>query len=344
MADSVLYFPTIRPPENEWFCRVLLYWERVGTILPKHYAEDHAFLRPYTSALINEALLTPIAPDDSVWKSGAVDYSKAFLDLVDSDPFGVEQTPADQRPRARLHLDKTGMGLALALANRGLANLPEGPENFTWVEVEQHTADLLMAFLASIVGKDEQVAMDPITDSDAAIAAFTTLPEEDRAIATELEPIRYALLSEVLPGPAAGIEPARLAEFRAEHLELLTGFRNRVEREARQCAQATDPRLKQEMVNGARTDLAAEIEEIERRMCERTWPLAERAALGVAAGALGLLDIAVSGGTLLGLASTSLGLAGAVDAAFQGKRTQDVLGNPLAYAALARRELPSAAS
>jgi hypothetical protein len=31
-------------------------------------------------------------------------------------------------------------------------------------------------------------------------------------------------------------------------------------------------------------------------------------------------------------------------AAFQGKRTQDVLGNPLAYAALARRELPSAAS
>jgi hypothetical protein len=89
--------PTIRPPENEWFSRVLLYWERVGTILPKHYAEDHAFLRPYTSALINEALLTPIAPDESVWKSGAVDYSKAFLDLVDSDPFGVEQTPADQR-------------------------------------------------------------------------------------------------------------------------------------------------------------------------------------------------------------------------------------------------------
>jgi hypothetical protein len=344
MADSVLYFPTIRPPENEWFSRVLLYWERVGTILPKHYAEDHAFLRPYTSALIEEALLTPIAPDDSVWKSGAVDYFTAFLDLVDGDPFGVEQTPADQRTWVRVHLDKTGTGLALALADRGLVKQPEGPEDAAWVEVEQHTADLLMAFLASIVGKDEQVAMDPITDSDAAIAAFTTLPEKDRAIATELEPIRYALLSEVLPGPAAGIEPARLAEFRAEHLELLTGFRNRVEREARQCAQATDPRLRQELVDGTRIDLAAEIEEIERRMSERRWPLAGRGALGVAAGALGLLDFAVSGGTLLGLASGSLGLAGSVDAAFQGKRRRDVLGDPLAYAALARRELTPATS
>jgi hypothetical protein len=184
--------------------------------------------------------------------------------------------------------------------------------------------------------------MDPITDSGAAIAAFTTLPEEDRAITTELEPIRYALLTEVLPGPAAGIEPARLAEFRAEHRELLTRFRHRVEREARKCAQATDPRLQKEMVDGARTDLAVEIEEIERRMGERTWPLGGRGALGVAAAALGLLDFAVSGGTLAGLASSSLWLAGSVDAAFQGKRRQDVFGNPLAYAALARRALPAA--
>jgi hypothetical protein len=70
IADSVLDFPTIRPPESEWFSRVLLYWDRVGTILPRHYSRDHTFLRPYTSALLDAGLLTPIAPDDSVWHSG----------------------------------------------------------------------------------------------------------------------------------------------------------------------------------------------------------------------------------------------------------------------------------
>jgi len=45
-ADSVLYFPMIRPPENEWFSRVLFYWDRIGTILPREYSADHDFLRP----------------------------------------------------------------------------------------------------------------------------------------------------------------------------------------------------------------------------------------------------------------------------------------------------------
>jgi hypothetical protein len=35
MADSVLCFPSLRPPENEWFTRVLLYRDQVGTILPQ---------------------------------------------------------------------------------------------------------------------------------------------------------------------------------------------------------------------------------------------------------------------------------------------------------------------
>jgi hypothetical protein len=30
MADSVLYFPSIRVPETEWLTRVLLYWDTVA--------------------------------------------------------------------------------------------------------------------------------------------------------------------------------------------------------------------------------------------------------------------------------------------------------------------------
>jgi len=196
MADSVLYFPMIRPPESAWFARVLLYWDKVGTMMPAQYSEDHAFLQPYTSALVREGLLTVVPPDESVWRSGATNYFDAFLALVDSDPFGVRQEPANEREWASVHVDKTGLGLAMALEDRGLAERYQGAEYAAWVQVEHHTADLLMAFLASIVGKDPNVVMDPITDSEASMAAFTTLPEQDRQINAELEPIRSALLDE----------------------------------------------------------------------------------------------------------------------------------------------------
>jgi hypothetical protein len=269
----------IRPPENEWFSRVLLYWDRVGTILPREYSSDQEFLRPYTSALLAAKLLTPIPPDESVWRSGADNYRESFLELVDSDPFGVERTRADERTWARVHLDKTGTGLALDLVQRGLAKDFQGPEDRAWVEVERRTAELLMAFLASIVGKDENVAMDPITDSEAAMAAFTKLPEASRQIETELEPIRYALLTEILPGPATGIEPKSLADFKADHHDLLVSFRNRLEQKAIDCAQVTDGRLRNAMLERVRGELADDLNEIEQRMGERRWPSAGGARL-----------------------------------------------------------------
>ena len=338
MADSVLYFPMIRPPESAWFARVLLYWDKVGTMMPAQYSEDHAFLQPYTSALVREGLLTVVPPDESVWRSGATNYFDAFLALVDSDPFGVRQEPANEREWASVHVDKTGLGLAMALEDRGLAERYQGAEYAAWVQVEHHTADLLMAFLASIVGKDPNVVMDPITDSEASMAAFTTLPEQDRQINAELEPIRSALLDDVLPGPTSEIDFGKLAKFKAKHRELLLSFRRCVEREAVGCAQIDDPRLRTRQVEIAHATLADQVREIEGRMSERRLGPVTRGTIGVVAASLTVADLVVTGGSTLALTSGGLGLASATDAAFQGTRRQDILKNPLAYAALAQRQ------
>jgi hypothetical protein len=232
----------------------------------------------------------------------------------------------------------------MALRDRALAKDFEGQEWSAWVEVEVRTADLLMAFLASILGNDEQVAMDPITNSETALAAFTTLPEPSRPIGTELDPIRYALLRDILPGPAAGIEPELLAAFKHDHRDLLIRFRGRVEDKVTECAREDDPRLRDRVVESARRELADELREIESRMGERRWPLAARGALGVVVAAAGLSDLVITGGSLLAITSGGLGLAGAVDAAFQGRKREDLLERPLALAALARRDLAAAAA
>jgi hypothetical protein len=345
MADGVLYFPMIRPPENAWFARVLLYWDKVGTIMPEQYSDDRGFLGPYTSALREKGLLTVVPPSESVWKSGANNYLTAFLELVDSDPFGVRRAPAAQREWVNVHVDKTGVELAGLLQERELAKGYEGDEFAVggylaaWVVVERRTAELLMAFLASIVGNDPDVAMDPITDSEAAMAAFTTLPEKYRELTPEIEPIRYALLEDILPGPSREIDVPKLAEFKAEYQQLLIRFRNRVERETIDCAQITDPRFRAKQAELARKTLADEVREIEQRMSQRKLGPISRGAIAIAAPAVALVDLVLTGGSLLAVTAGALGLGGATDSAYRGTRRKDILKNPLAYAAVARRDL-----
>lgn len=345
MADSVLYFPAIRPPDNEWFTRVLLYWDRVGVILPAELAEDHAFLRPYTSALLKEKLLVSVAPEPSFWWGEAHDHVSAFLNLLDPDgrdPLGIREVPTTQRAWVRVHLTKIGDGLAERLQQCDLAKEPStrAQDGSRWIDVEQRTANLLMAYLAVLVGKDKEVGMVPITDSETAISAFTTLPTQDRPIDTDLQPIRYALLRDILPGPAAGVEPARLAAFKHDHAELLTRFRIRVEKLVEDLAQVPDQRLQAKMVETVRSELNVELVEIERRMSERRWPMAVRGAIGIVIAALQVAAAAATGGTFT-VAAGSLGLVASVDDAFQGRRRPDVFKDPLAFAALSRRELGS---
>lgn len=315
---------------------MLLYWDRVGTVAPTRDVE----FGPYARALIDEGLLQQVAPDDVMWRAGATEYFTAFLELVERDPLRAAETPEEQREWTRVHVDKTGLGLALALADRGLARSPAGPEHDAWVTIERRTANLLMAFLASILCKDEGLGMEPITDARDAMAAFTALPEEKRTLGTELEPIRYALLRDILPGPATSIAPAQLAAFKATHGPLLRRFRIRVGRAVLECARIDDrPALRDGMVAQLRSELVEDLVEIERRMGERRWPIAARGALGVAVAALAVADTVLTGATAVALASGSLGLAGSVDAAFGGRRRREIFESPLAYAALARREL-----
>ena len=181
--------------------------------------------------------------------------------------------------------------------------------------------------------------MDPITDSPAAIDAFKPLPEHDRLLDTKRHSIRFELLRDILPAPAGGIEPARLAEFKEDHKELLTNFRRRIEAEAIHCAGQSDDRDRADLMNAARDGLKQELAEIEERMKERKWTVVW-SAVGVVAAALTVADLAFTGGTLATAAST-LGLVAAVDQAFRGQRRSAIFDRPLAFAAFARRELGS---
>jgi hypothetical protein len=119
-----------------------LYWDEVGTIVPAEYLNDPKFLRPYTAGLKDHGLLKTIPPDQSV--CNLPQYYNGFLFLFDSLRYDQLYPPNRTRKMARIHVDKTGYGLASALRERKLASFNSGQEWDAWFEVEDHTANILM--------------------------------------------------------------------------------------------------------------------------------------------------------------------------------------------------------
>jgi hypothetical protein len=68
MVDKVLYFPYIRVPGNEWFTRVLLYWDEVGSIVPSEYIYRPESLGTYMRELVQAQLVRQVLPGDYIPK------------------------------------------------------------------------------------------------------------------------------------------------------------------------------------------------------------------------------------------------------------------------------------
>lgn len=62
MRNNVLYFPYISVPSSVWFTRILLYWDKVGSIVPYDYIEKPELHDEYTRSLIQANLVTQVIP------------------------------------------------------------------------------------------------------------------------------------------------------------------------------------------------------------------------------------------------------------------------------------------
>lgn len=338
MANAVVYFPYIRVPDSEWFTRVLLYWDKVGTIVPAEYSQDPEFLGVHTAGLIRHRLVEPLRPDGDI-REARDGYLDSFLALVDNDPLIDRELPFEQRRTHRVHGDKSGTRLAKALDSRGLARRAAGPDWASWWEIDRRAADLLMGYLAGVIGSTERYGMDPITDSEEALSIFLTIPAEKRGIVAETEPVRQVMLEGLLPAPADGIPPEELVAFRKAHGDRLTAFRVEIERRVLSTASLPDERFRAERARLDRQELEPELQEIVRRMSERGWRRIGLGTLAAVGTGIALADASLTGGAL-GQAGASLGLGGAITGAFGPARAREKLRkHPLAWAALAQREL-----
>jgi hypothetical protein len=317
--DTALYFPYMRVPQSAWFTRVLLYWEQAATIVPDSMRGRDEHVDQYMRDLADAKLLRllPPRPGGKVRRN---DFDRTFLSLVDARESTV---PA---ATVRIHTDKLSHGLFEALKERGLAR---DVGNVHWWEVETGTANLFMAYLASVMSAAEP-GMLPVTDLKVAI--------ETLAGGTDS---RSQLVMEALPAPSAAVSPSELVAFKDKNAQRLLRCRRFLDGKLAELAAIEDDYLHEVRRAALTQEIEDEVENLKEQMNKRKWPRVVLVGVGgvVASGLAGAAALA-AGGTPLAL---GLGVAAGIaplPAAAHGlgelaRRPQKSDRAPLAYAVLA---------
>jgi len=335
MADKVLYFPYIRVPENEWFTRVLLYWDEVGSIVPSEYIYHPESLGTYMRELVQAELVRQVMPQDHIYSIPR--FTESFIELVDRSQVITKhrRIAIENHETFLIHIEKLG-SIADELSYRGLAE----PAKYPWYEVERVTANLFMAYLASVLGKLEHFQMDPITDCAESLSVFSKSPRNILNPTALVDQLRMGVIEGILPAPTGGVAVGELATFKSRYVNLLFRLRRRIESSLLEISLISDVEVRNERVRILKREMEEEISELRARMNEREWP---RIVFGTFCG---LLAAAIPGvrGVVTGDVTSALealpGLVTAIYSAFSGTTNQrKILDSPLAYAALAQEQI-----
>lgn len=336
MAHSALYFPYVRTPENEWFNRVLLYWNSVSTIVPGGLEMDERYVSQRMKELQRVELLHLINPVEVIWKLED-SFEEGFLALVEADPILKQrQEPSYERAFVRVHVFKLGaLGEALKKKNLARETMHIGGWEL-WLDVEVRTANLFMAYLAVLLGELGPERIDPVTDRLESMGALLGSTPEATQTTSFIRQHRVSLLEKVLPAPTAPIPVDELVAFKKAHAGQLAAFRDRVDTALIDTANIADQSARQERMRAVADGLIRERDAIVSEMTRRNWP---DIVLGGIAG-FGAAAFAVAGALYLNdLSAAVIAAPAVVPAAYAalaplGKRP-DMSDKPLAYAALA---------
>lgn len=221
--NNILYYPYINLPETNWTLRALLYYENVGSMVPREYFYRAERYDQYMLELIRNELVTPIDPMAVLrnsWNS-----TKPFLDLIERHKNRLRTRQNDfiianrglvhdeKLAMMQIHADKFNQDLFHGLEELGLAKRI----NENWYSVEQRTANNLMKYLATLISAETNRL--PTTD-------IVTFHSRRRNVNEQRK--RETILTKLIPFPE-DIDLRKLMAFKERHADLLRAFRTRVE-------------------------------------------------------------------------------------------------------------------
>jgi len=213
--NKILYFPYINIPKTDWAIRTLLYYDNIGSIVPYDYFyEPEKNYDPFMLELVRSGLVIPINPMESLENPFSI--ASPFLDFMENPYFRLNlkrQNFLNGRV-SKIHSQKFDGSIFYSLEQVGLATRLDN----NWFNVESTTAQLLMKYLATIVGN--KLEMLPTTDTIRRSFMSSRLIKQNTK--------RETILSRLIPFPEE-INLNKLLKFKEKHADLLKSFKNKVE-------------------------------------------------------------------------------------------------------------------
>jgi len=184
---SLLYYPTIKIPSGQWLKQALLYWDEIGSIVPRNLNNTWT-ISPSADLeyLTSEGIFYPYDPRSIEWNW---EIYKQFFDeltrIVHSNIFSGLLPPGNQRVYdSQIHWDKVSESILGFLLEEKLVKLTSsqsknffmtnsayfssiGSKTGKWIYFERNAALLYMSLLAKYLARcDERgnVITTPSTD------------------------------------------------------------------------------------------------------------------------------------------------------------------------------------
>lgn len=236
--NNALYFPYISIPKSSWLIQTLLYWDKIGSIIPREFVIDPSKLDVHMQELIREGLVEQIIPAHFIWEIG--EFENRFVQYIEKTNLKRKKyLSLNNKIKENfipIHLEKLG-DLGRELEKMGLAIKSKG----MWYEVESRTAYSFMTYLAVELGK--VIPFRPVTDKYLGLNIFGGGSVNSYPLAPEK--LRAKFLENILPVPSHIESVYDILRFKERYRDDLINFRIAIETFIANCTGLSDEQLEQ---------------------------------------------------------------------------------------------------
>src|SRR5215470_15975495 len=142
MRSRLLYFPYIRIPESVWLTQVLLYWDRLSSIVPYDFVSKPEDLGGFMQSLVQEELVFQVFPGAYIYEIGNFfETFNEYIDNLDDHEIKTRRRQFADGELFEIHIEKMDE-IASFLKRKQLASHHNGP----WYNVEHETAKDFMSY------------------------------------------------------------------------------------------------------------------------------------------------------------------------------------------------------
>jgi len=272
---TALYYPEIIIPSKEFIRKTILYWDEIGSIVPKAIWDEHPYFDledQETNQLRDAHLYRPFFPHTLMW--GRVPgFEERF-----SDEFYRRLDFFNQRDRLKnntrytpVYEDKEMVpGLFHDLETRGLAKsklngkISVSESGHPLYFIESVTANIYMALLAeSLAEADKNITMPVTEDSTWQDYAYTSIKPNNQKVCASL------ILDRIIPTPSPDVPLEKLIEFKEGHKTELIQLRKSIDEFQASISHASDIRAAKDSCCKFSEDFESGVKDLDRNLRDR---------------------------------------------------------------------------